>query len=120
MIGHYNRHIGPRFGRGNRFCAPTKRGYRRHTFFYARPGSHRVRSRRPQLTAEQQALRGTAREVARLFVIAARAALGSAEQQSQLRAILERSRSELSSFIDRSSQRPKPANTENVHEVEQA
>ncbi|HEX6480991.1 MAG TPA: hypothetical protein VF043_19290 [Ktedonobacteraceae bacterium] len=118
MIGHYSRHVGPQFDRGN--CSRPRffRGYRRPAFFYARPGSHRLGSRGHQPTAEQQAIRSTAAEVARLFVIAARAAHGNAEQQGQLRAFLERSRTELSEFIYGSSQHPQQANTENAPEVE--
>ncbi len=75
MIGHYSRHFGPRFDRGTWSGPRFFRGYRRPAFFYARPGYHRFSGRWQQPTAEQQALRSTAAEVARLFVIAARAAL---------------------------------------------
>jgi len=81
MIDHNSRHVGPRFGRGNWSGPRFFRGYRRPAFSYARPGSHRLSGRWQQPTAEQQALRSTAAEVARLFVIAARAAHGNAEQQ---------------------------------------
>ena len=120
MIGHYHRHVGLRFDRGNWSDPRFFRGYRRPAFFYARPGYHRFSGRWQQPTAEQQALRSTAAEVARLFVIAARAAHGNAEKQGQLRAFLERSRKELSEFIYGSSQHPQQANTENAPEVEQA
>jgi len=53
-------------------------------------------------------------------VIAARTARGNAEKQGRLRAFLERSRTELSEFINGSSQQPQQANTENAPEVEQA
>jgi hypothetical protein len=52
--------------------------------------------------------------------MAARAAHGNAEKQGQLRAFLERSRTELSELISGSSQHPQQANTENAPEVEQA
>ena len=120
MIGHYSRHAGPRFDRGNWSGPRFFRGYRRPAFFYARPGSYRLSGRWQQPSAEQQALRSTAAEVARLFVIAARAAHGDAEKQGQLRAFLDRSRKELSELIYGSSQRPQQANTENAPEVEQA
>jgi hypothetical protein len=58
-----------------------------------------------------QALRSRAAEVARLFMMAARSAQGNAEQQSQLRVFLERSRTELSEFIHASGwplSRPPP------------
>jgi len=79
-----------------------------------------VSGRGPQPTAEQQALRSTAAEVARLFAMAAHSAHGDAEKQGQLRALLERSRTELSEFINGSSQHPQQANTGNAPEVEQA
>src|SRR6266487_4108275 len=120
MIGHYRRHVGPRFDRGNWSRPRFFRGDRRSAFFYARPGSHRWSGRWHQPTAEQQALRSTAAEVARLFVMAARAAHGNAEKQGQLRAFLERFRTELSEFIYGSSQHPQQASTENAPEVEQA
>jgi len=120
MIGHYSRHVGPRFDRGNWSRPRFFRGYRSPAFFYARPSYHRLSGRWQQPTAEQQVLRSTAAEVARLFVIAARAAHGDAGKQGQLRAFLERSRKELSELIYGSSQRPQQANTENAPEVEQA
>ena len=120
MIGHYSRHVGPRFDRGSMSGPRFFRGYRRPAFFYARPSYHRLSGRLQQPTAEQQALRSTAAEVARLFVIAARATHGNAEQQGQLRAFLESSHKELSELIYGSSQRPQQTNTENAPEVEQA
>jgi hypothetical protein len=120
MIGHNSRHVGPQFDRGNWSRPRFFRGYRRPVFFYARPGSHRLSGRWQQPTAEQQALRSTAAEVARLFVIAARTAHGNAEKQGQLHAFLERSRKELSGLIYGSSQHPQQANTENASQVEQA
>lgn len=120
MIGHYNRHNGPKFDRGNRSRPRFFRGYRRPAFFYARPGHHRLSGRGHQPTAEQQALRSTAAEVARLFAMAVRATHGNVEQQDQLRAFLEHSRNELSELIYGSSQHPQQTNTENAPEVEQA
>ncbi len=35
MIGHYSRHFGPRFDRGNWSGPRFFRGYRRPAFFYA-------------------------------------------------------------------------------------
>ncbi len=119
MIGHYGRHVRPRFDRGNWSGPGFFRGYRRPAFFYVRPGYDRFSGRWQQPTAEQQALRRTAAEVARLFVMAARAAHGNPEKQGQLHAFLERSRKELSEFIYGSSQHPQQANTENAPEVEQ-
>src|SRR5438876_12111998 len=120
MIGHYTRHVGPRFDRGNWSGPRFFRGYRRPAFFYARPGHHRLSGHWQQPTPEQQALRSTAAEVARLFVIAARTSHGDAEKQSQLRAFLDRSRKELSDFINGTSQSSQNTNTENKSEVEQA
>ena len=48
---------------------------------------------------EFQALWSEAAEVARLFAIASQAAIENRERQSQLRALLERSRKELSDMI---------------------
>ena len=42
MIGHYHRHIGPRFDRGTRSCLRFTRGYRYQVFFSARRGFRRV------------------------------------------------------------------------------
>jgi hypothetical protein len=121
MIGQYSRHIGPRFDRDTKSAPRIFRGSRRPVFFfYARPGFHRLSGRGPQPTVEQQALRSTAAEVARLFVTAARSAHGNAEKQAQLRAVLERSRTELSELVNGSSQQPQQANTENTPQVEQA
>ena len=52
-----------------------------------------------QPSPEQMALRSTAAEVARLFAIANRSSIDNPEKQAQLRAFLERSRTELSSII---------------------
>ena len=57
---------------------------------------------RPEFWAEAQALRSTAGEVARLFGIAARNAMGNPEKLSQLRAFLESSRKELLDIIGQS------------------
>lgn len=120
MISYYERHFGPRFDKGNWSGPRFFRGHRRPAFFYGRPGHHRSAGHWQQPTPEQQALRSTATEVARLFVIAARTSRDNVEKQSQLRAFLERSRKELSDFIYRTSERPQNTNTENAPEVEQA
>jgi len=120
MIGHYSRHVGPRFDRGNWSGPRFFRGYRRPAFFYGRPGHHRFGGNWQQPAPEQLALRSTAAEVARLFMIAARTTSGNAEKQGQLREFLERSRKELSELIYGTSQRPQNTNTENTPEVEQA
>ena len=57
---------------------------------------------RPEFWAEAQALRSTAGEVARLFGIADRNAMGNPEKLSQLRAFLESSRKELLDIIGQS------------------
>jgi hypothetical protein len=120
MISHYDKRFGPRFDRGNWSAPRSMRGDRRPAFSHGRLGQHRFATRGPQPTAERQALRSTAAEVARLFVIAARAARGNTEKQGQLRAFLERSRTELSNLIYGSNQQPQQANTENAPEVDQA
>ncbi len=53
---------------------------------------------------EQQALASTAREVARLFMIAGRSAWGNPERTARLRDFLESSRKELLAIIGESSQ----------------
>ena len=110
MISQHKRHIGRRFERSN-WSGPR--------FFGGHPGHHQFGGHRHQPTAEQFALRSTAAEVARLFVIAARSGKGNAERQAQLRAFLERSRKELSDLIG-TSQQPQSTNTESKPAVEQA
>src|SRR6266516_5731932 len=70
-----------------------------------------------QPSPEQQAMRSTAAEVARLFVIAARSAADKPERQAQLRNFLERSRKELTDMIYGTDAAPK---SENPPDVEQA
>jgi len=66
---------------------------------------------------EQQALRSTAAEVARLFVIASRSAWDNPERQAQLRSFLERSRKELSDIIYGTDQGTPPSNPTNVEQA---
>ena len=120
MIRQQKRHFGSQFGRSNWSGPRFFRVHPRVAFFYGRPGHYRSGSHWQQPTPEQQALRSNAAEVARLFVIAARASHGDAEKQSQLRAFLDRSRKELSDFINGTSQSSQNTNTENTSEVEQA
>ena len=108
MISQHKRHFGPRFDRGN-WSGPR--------FFR---GHHRSGGHWQQPTPEQLALRSSAAEVARLFVIAARTSHGDVEKQGQLRAFLDRSRKELSDFIYGTGQQSQKTNTENKPEVEQA
>ena len=111
MISHHDRHVDRRFERSN-WSGPR--------FFRGHPGHHQFGGHRQQPTAEQLALRGTAAEVARLFVMAVRTGQGNAERQAQLRTFLERSRKELSDLIHGTSQQTQSTNTENTPEVEQA
>ena len=120
MINHFDRHAGRRFERSNRSDARFFRGHQRPGFFSGHPGHHRFGSHWQQPTAELRALRSTAAEVARLFVIAAHTSQGKAEQQAQLRSFLERSRKELSDLIDGTGQQPQQTNTEDKPKVEQA
>src|SRR5579859_5590877 len=108
MISQHKRHFGPRFDRGN-WSGPR--------FFR---GHHSSGGHWQQPTPEQLALRSSAAEVARLFVIAARTSHGDVEKQGQLRAFLDRSRKELSDFIYGTGQQSQKTNTENKPEVEQA
>jgi hypothetical protein len=116
MISHFDK----RFERGNCSAPRSMRGHRRPAFSHGRTGQHRFAARGPQPDALQLTLRSSAAEVARLFVIAARSARGNARKQGQLRAFLERSRTELSNLIsDESSQRPQQTSAENATQVEQ-
>jgi hypothetical protein len=120
MIGLQKRQFGRRFDRGNWSGPRFFRGHRQSAFFYGRQDTHRSGGHWQQPTPEQLALRSTAAEVARLFVIAARTSRGDAEKQSQLRAFLENSRKELSDFIYGTSQQPQETKAEDKPEVEQA
>ncbi len=85
---------GPGFGRGPGFGPGFGRG----------PwGEGQGPWQRPEFSAEAQALRSTAGEVARLFAIAGRNAIGNPEKQAQLRAFLESSRKELLDIIGQSN-----------------
>ena len=120
MISHFDRQVGRRFERSNRPDARFFRGHQRPGFFFGHPGHRRFGGHWHQPTAQQLAFRSTAAEVARLFVIAARTSQGNGEQQAHLRALLERSRKELSDLIYGASQHPQQTNTEEKPEVEQA
>jgi hypothetical protein len=104
MISQDKRQFGSRFARRNWSDPRFFRGHQRPEFFHGHHSHYRVESHRQQLTPEQQALRSSAAEVARLFVIAARTSNGDVEKQSQLRAFLDRSRQELSHLIYGTSQ----------------
>jgi hypothetical protein len=104
MIGQYKRQFGPRFDRKNWSDPRFFRGHRWPAFFHVHQSHHRHGKQWQQPTPEQQALRSSVREVARLFMIAARTSRGDVEKQSQLRAFLDRSRQELSDFIYGTSQ----------------
>lgn len=120
MISQHTRHFGPRSDRGNWSGPRFFRGHQQSAFFYGRPGHHRSGGHRQQPTPEQLALRSSAAEVARLFVIAARTSQGDVEKQGQLRAFLDRSRNELSDFIYGTGQQTQKTNVENKPEVKQA
>jgi hypothetical protein len=120
MIRHFDRHVGRRFERSNRPDFRFVRGKERPGFFYGHAGQHRFSSHWHQPTAEQLVLRSAAAQVARLFVMAARTSQGHAEHQAQLRALLERSRTELSDLINATSQHPQAPKTEDQPEIEQA
>lgn len=114
MIRQHDRHVGRRFERGDWSGPRFSGGHRGHR------GHHAFGGHRQPPTAEQLALRSTAAEVARLFVIAARSSQGNVERQAQLRAFLGRSRKELSDLVGGTSQQPQDTKTENKNEVEQA
>jgi len=120
MIRHFDRAVGRRFERSNRPDFRFFRVHQRPGFFYGHADPRRFGGHWHQPTAEQMALRSTVAEVARPFVIAARTSQGNAEQLGQLRALLERSRKELSELIDGTSQHPQHSYAEDKSEVEQA
>lgn len=120
MIRHFDRPVGRRFERSTRPDPHFFRGHQRPRFFSGHPGHRRFGGHWHRPTAEQLAFHSTAAEVARLFVIAARTSQGHAEQQAQLRAFLERFRTELSDLIYGTSQHLQQTTTEEKPEVEQA
>ena len=123
------RHFGPRFEQGewngpHFFQGYQHPGHGHHG--HGRPehehhGEHRHGGHWQQPTPEQQVLRSTASEVARLFAIAARTSHGNTEKQAQLRGFLERSRKELLDLISANTQSNSASSTEdNSPEVAQA
>ena len=72
---------------------------------------------RAWFSPEQQALRSTGMEVARLFAIANRSSVGNPEKQAQLRAFLERSRKELSDIIYGTGSTSASSNPSEVEQV---
>ncbi len=94
MFGRFSRRFGPPWAQPD-WDGPhgphEHHGHHHH-------GEHHHHGRH-QATAQEQALRVTAAEVARLFQIASRASQDNTEKQAQLRAFLERSRKELSDLI---------------------
>jgi hypothetical protein len=93
MTNRFSRHVGPSWAHRDweRSCDPRSHGHHG-------PHGHRHHGRLSR-SPEQQALRGTAAEVARLFAIASRRSFDTVEKQARLRAFLERSRKELSDMI---------------------
>ncbi len=124
-----NRHFGPRFDRGNWNGPRFFRGYQQPGYGqqghehpeHEHRGGHRHGGHWQQPTPEQQVLRSTAIEVARLFGIAARTSFGNTEKQAQLRGFLERSRKELLDLISANTQSNQAPGTEDTTpEVAQA
>ncbi len=121
------RHFGPRFEQrewhGPRSFRGFRgfRGYGRPDFGQRGGHQHGFGGRHfQQPTPEQQVLRSTAFEVARLFAIAARSSYGNTEKQAQLRSFLENARTELTQLITSNSQNNEATTSENAPEVEQA
>ena len=110
---------GPRFERGNQYQGHEHQGHGRPE--HEHRGGHHHGGHWQQPTPEQQVLRSTAIEVARLFAIAARTSFGNTEKQAQLRNFLERSRKELLDLISANTQSNQAPSTEdNAPEVAQA
>ncbi len=123
MMNH--RHFGPRFERGEwngpRFFQGHQ-GHRQGRPEHGQRGGHHHGGHWQQPTPEQQVLRSTAIEVARLFAITARTSYGNTEKQAQLREFLERSRKELLDLISANTQQSNqaPSTENNAPEVAQA
>ncbi len=88
MFGQFSRHYGPPWAQRGEY---EHRGHH-HGPYGHRHGWHHA-------SPEQQALFSTAAEVARLFAIAGRSSVDNPEKRAQLRAFLERSRTELADLI---------------------
>jgi hypothetical protein len=93
MTHRCNRHRGPSWTQRDREHSRDPRSHSHHG-----PYGHQHHGKL-NVSPEQQALRSTAAEVARLFAIANRSSLDTVEKQAQLRVFLERSRKELSDMI---------------------
>ena len=110
---------GPRFFRGYQHPGQEHQGHGHPE--HEQRGGHHHGGHWQQPTPEQQVLRSTAIEVARLFAIAARTSFGNTEKQAQLRGFLEHSRKELLDLISANTQSNQAPSTEdNAPEVAQA
>ena len=89
MFGRFSRHFGPPWAQPD-WEGPE--GGPHH-------GHHHRHHHRHEVTPQEQVLRSTAIEVARLFQIAARSSRGNPEKLAQLRTFLEKSRKELTDLI---------------------
>jgi len=118
MMNH--RHFGPRFEQREWNGPRSFRGYGRPEFGHRGGHHHGFGGHFQQPTPEQQVLRSTAFEVARLFAIAARSSYGNTEKQAQLRSFLENARTELTTLITNTPQNTEATPSENTPEVAQA
>jgi hypothetical protein len=104
MFGRFSRRFGPPWAQPDWEGPQGGRPHHDH--------HHRGHHGRHEVTPQEQVLRSTAIEVARLFQIAARSSRGNSERQAQLRTFLEKSRKELSDMIySTSSPNPTPEKT---------
>lgn len=120
-----HRHFGPRFEQREWNGPRSFRGFRgQGRPEFGQHGGHHQHGfggrHFQQPTPEQQVLRSTAFEVARLFAIAARSSYGNTEKQAQLRSFLENARTELTTLITNTPQNAEAAPSENTPEVTQA
>ena len=119
-----SRHFGPQFEQREWHGPRSFRGFRGYgrPEFGPRGGHHQhgFGGHFQQPTPEQQVLRSTAFEVARLFAIAARSSYGNTEKQAQLRSFLENARTQLTQLITSNPQNTEATTSENTPEVEQA
>ena len=118
MMNH--RHFGPQFEQREWNGPRSFRGHGRPEFGH-RGGSRRdFRRHFQQPSPEQQVLRSTALEVARLFAITARTSYGNTEKQAQLRHFLENARTELTTLITNTQENTEATPSENAPEVAQS
>ncbi|HLZ59035.1 MAG TPA: hypothetical protein VKR06_18995 [Ktedonosporobacter sp.] len=110
MVRRFSRHFGPPWAQRNWEGGRLHQISRHHGPHGHHHGWHNI-------SPEQQALRSTAAEVARLFAKAFHSSIENTEKQAQFRALLERSRKELSDIIYGTTQSANEGSALNVENV---